>query len=165
MHTLAPLLIAQTRYRIIEESIPRIHKCLSLLNTQEIWLKHNNHTNSIGNLILHLCGNVRQWIMSGLDQQKDRRERDLEFSERGPIAKSVLIDMLNNLVHDLDQSLNRISHIDLTQVRTVQSVFTEDGVSILVHVIEHFSYHVGQITYITKLIKNVDTGYYENVEL
>ena len=60
------LLIRETKYRLLEESIPRLHKCLDKLSEAEIWYRPNTHTVSIGNLVLHLNGNVRQWLISGL---------------------------------------------------------------------------------------------------
>ena len=158
-------IVAETRRRIIEESIPRIKQCLSELSEEQIWYKANLNTNAVGNLVLHLCGNVRQWIMNGIDGQRDVRERDLEFSERGPVPTEVLHNHLNILIHDLDAALGRIVNLDLLEERTVQKHFHESGVSILFHVTEHFSYHTGQITYFTKMIKNIDTAYYGKLDL
>lgn len=158
-------IVAETRKRIIEESIPRIKQCLAELSDDQIWQKANSNTNSVGNLVLHLCGNVRQWIIHGLDGQHDVRQRNLEFSEVGPIPREVLLNQLHILMHDLDAALGRIVDHDLLEVKTVQKHFHENGVSILIHVIEHFSYHTGQITYFTKMIKDIDTAYYGKLEL
>jgi len=158
------LLIEDVKRRLIVESTPRIHKCLDSLSLAEIWHKQNEHTNSVGNLVLHLCGNVRQYILSGIDGQEDIRERDLEFSESGPIEKQFLKDKLDKLMIDVDQALDRITTADLIREVGVQG-FKENVTSILVHVTEHFSYHVGQITYYTKYIKDMDTGYYAGLDL
>lgn len=158
-------LVSQIRIRIIEESIPRIKKCLTVLTEKQIWYKANDNTNSVGNLIIHLCGNARQWIISGLDHQPDERDRDYEFNEKGPIPKKVLINMLDILIVDLDDALGRIVETDLLKNHTIQKHFKENGVSIIVHAIEHFSYHTGQITYYTKLVNNIDTGYYADLDL
>lgn len=158
-------IVEQTRKRIIEESIPRIKQCLGELSDDQIWHKANANTNAVGNLVLHLCGNVRQWIMHGLDGQVDTRKRDLEFDEKGPLSKKVLLDQLSLLSKDLDGALDRILDIDLLEVRTIQKHFHESGVSILIHVTEHFSYHTGQITYFTKMVKDIDTAYYGKLDL
>lgn len=158
-------IVGETKRRIIGESIPRIKTCLSLLTIDQIWYRPNENSNAVGNLILHLCGNVRQWIMHGLDYHKDNRDRDYEFSETGPLAKSVLIDMLDLLTRDLEVSLGHILQADLLQKHTIQKHFEENGISILIHVIEHFSYHTGQITYYTKWVQNIDTKYYGNLDL
>ncbi|KAA3626951.1 MAG: DUF1572 domain-containing protein, partial [Bacteroidetes bacterium] len=91
------ILVAETRRRIIEESIPRIKKCLGELEEKEIWYKPNDNSNSVGNLVLHLCGNVTQWIGSGLGKKPDNRTRDLEFMEKGPLPVSRLLDELQKI--------------------------------------------------------------------
>lgn len=159
------IIVAETRRRIIEESIPRIRQCLSELTDEQIWHKANSNTNAVGNLILHLCGNVRQWIIHAIDGQRDVRLRDLEFSERGPMPRKVLNNYLDILTTDLDAALGRIVDQDLLEVKTVQKHFHENGVSILFHVTEHFSYHTGQITYFTKMVMDIDTAYYGKLDL
>lgn len=158
------LAIQDVRRRLITESLPRIKKCVDELSLEEIWHKQNDNTNSVGNLILHLCGNVRQYILSGIDGQEDIRQRDLEFSEKGPIAKGVLKQKVVTLMHEVDAALSRITPEDMVREVGVQG-FSENVTAILIHVTEHFSYHVGQITYFTKFIKDVDTGYYAGLDL
>lgn len=157
--TIENLLIAETKRRLFEEGIPRIKKCLAQLSETDIWYRPNGNSNSVGNLVLHLCGNVRQWIVAGLGHQQDTRTRDAEFEEKGPVSTEILIEMLDKLKQDVDAVLNKIKMKDFTKKHDVQ-VYQETGVSILVHVVEHFSYHVGQITYFTKWRKDVDTQYY-----
>jgi uncharacterized damage-inducible protein DinB len=159
MTTFKNALISETRRRIIEESIPRIKKCLYELDEKEIWHRPNDHSNSVGNLILHLCGNVTQWIGSGLGKLEDHRLRDSEFEEKGPLPTATLLKKLDDLIVLINEVLETISEQDLLELHDVQ-VYKESGVSILVHVIEHFSYHTGQITYYVKWRKNMDTGYY-----
>jgi uncharacterized damage-inducible protein DinB len=157
-------LIAETKRRLFEESIPRVHQCLNKLTEAEIWHKPNVNSNSVGNLILHLCGNARQWIVSGLGRQEDKRQRQQEFDTQGGITKGELQDKLEQLQKELAGVLDQVTPDDLLEVRKVQT-FEESGLSILVHVVEHFSYHVGQITYYVKLIKDIDTGYYSGLVL
>ena len=158
------LLLADVHRRLFSEGTIRIKKCLSHLSTEQIWYKHNDNTNSVGNLVLHLCGNVRQYILHGIDGRADTRKRHLEFSETGPIETKILVDKLNQLELDVTAALNRIKPQHLIQDRKVQG-FDENVTSILVHVAEHFSYHVGQITFYTKYILDVDTGYYAGLDL
>ena len=89
----------------------------------------------------------------------------MEFSEEGPIPRKVLLNQLNIMMQDLDASLGRIVDQDLLEVKTIQKHFNESGVSILFHVAEHFSYHTGQITYFTKMVKDIDTAYYGKLDL
>lgn len=158
------LVIADVRRRLIEESLPRIIKCLDSLSVEEIWHKQNENTNSVGNLVLHLCGNVRQYILSGIDGQADVRERDAEFSEKGPIDKEILKSKVTLLMQEVNTALDRIKADDMVREVGVQG-FKENVTSILIHVTEHFSYHVGQITFYTKFIKDMDTGYYAGLDL
>lgn len=157
-------LIREVRRRIIEESVPRIKKCLHLLNESQIWHRPNEQTTSVGNLVLHLVGNLRQWVLSGIDGQPDHRQRSEEFAETGPITTEKLIRDLDSLVAEIDQALSRITPKKLIEKRKVQG-FDETVLSMLVHVTEHFSYHTGQITYYTKSTLNVDTQYYGGVDL
>ena len=87
-------IIEETRRRLFSESVPRLKKCVELLSEAEIWHRPNSHSNSVGNLVLHLCGNVRQWILSGLGREKDSRERQKEFDEKGPVPKAQLLRLL-----------------------------------------------------------------------
>jgi len=153
------LLILETQKRLFEEGIPRIKKCLAELTEAEIWHRPNENSNSVGNLVLHLCGNVRQWIIAGLGKKEDVRTRDAEFEERGPISSETLIQKLEKLEIDVRKTLAKITIEDLVSEHQVQ-VYQETGVTILVHVTEHFSYHVGQITYFVKWKKDMDTNYY-----
>ncbi len=162
--TINQLLLKDVHRRLFTEGSTRIKKCLSHLSIDQIWHKQNANTNSVGNLVLHLCGNVSQYVLHGIDGQPDSRQRALEFSELGPLPTQQLIDKLNHLETEVTAALNRIQPTDLTQDRRVQG-FDENVISILIHVSEHFSYHVGQITYYTKYILDVDTGYYAGLDL
>lgn len=157
-------LIAEFERRVMEESMPRIKKCLSLLSEEEVWIRPNENIVSIGNLILHLCGNARQWILSGVGGQADLRERDSEFSEKGPLPKAQLIKKMDLLAVDLSAVLKELPAEKLLEKNEVQ-IYEETVLSMLIHVIEHFSYHTGQITFLTKSLKNVDTGYYAGQDL
>ena len=170
-HTAAPTaadygraLVAETKRRLFKDSMPRIRKCLAHLSEEEIWRRPNAEVVSVGNLVLHLCGNVRQNIVSGLGGAPDDRTRDREFAETGPIPAAELLARLDETMADVDRALDRLDPESLLAIRSVQG-FQENAVSILVHVIEHFSYHVGQITYYVKTTKAVDLGYYAGVDL
>lgn len=156
---LTQLLIRETKRRLYDESFERIRICLNKLDEQQIWFRPNETSNSVGNLVLHLIGNARQWIVATLDYRPDVRQRAAEFAARGSHDRARLLAQLDELEQDLDPVLNQLTAIDLADQYSVQG-FTEHGISILVHVIEHFSYHVGQITYITKMLTDSETGYY-----
>ena len=158
------LFLADIHKRFFEENFPRLRKCLSELSEADIWYRPNIHSNSVGNLTLHLVGNIRQWIISGLLGNPDIRDRDKEFEEQGPLPTAHLLELLDQLEKELKEGLSGITPEELVRVRPVQ-VYKENGIAILVHVTEHFSYHVGQITYFVKAHKDMDVGYYAGQDL
>lgn len=158
------LLVQEVRRRLMDENVPRIKQCLAELTTEEIWYRPNENSNSVGNLVLHLCGNVRQWLLGGLGGYTDNRRRQQEFDERGPFPTSILLRHLDELMEETDKVLNKLTAEKILQPVDVQG-FAETGVSILMHVVEHFSYHTGQITYYVKWRKNINTAYYSGINL
>ena len=158
------LLIADVTRRLFDENQSRILTCLDLISEEQLWYKHNENVNSIGNLILHLCGNVTQYICAGIFREKDHRKRDLEFEASASHSKKELVQHLNLTMAKVKKRIDEITPEMLLKEYEVQG-FQENGTSILVHVTEHFSYHVGQITYLTKFLNNVDTNYYGDLDL
>ncbi len=157
-------LLREVDHRLFEESLPRILNCLDKLTDEQIWWRPNESSNSVGNLILHLAGNVRQWIGTGLGGLQDYRKRQTEFDERRIIDRATLLDDLMAAMNSARTIINQMPEYDLLAVRRVQT-FNETGLSILIHVTEHFSYHTGQIAYITKLLADRDLGFYEGIVL
>ena len=134
----------------LENYLPRIVRCLQLLSEKEIWWRPNNASNAAGNIVLHLCGNVRQWIISALGGEQNVREREKEFSERGPISRRVLIKQLKTTVGEACEVIDGLSLETLLRQFNIQG-FEVSGLNAILHVYEHFAYHAGQITYLTKL--------------
>ncbi|MEO6131009.1 MAG: DinB family protein [Saprospiraceae bacterium] len=157
-------LIREVIFRLYDESLPRIVKCLGQLDDDQIWWRPNASSNSIGNLVLHLCGNVRQWIYSGLGAYPDGRDRQSEFDETGPIDRETLILNLISTMELIRPVISSLSKEELLRRRQVQT-FQETGLTILIHVTEHFSYHTGQIGYITKMLLDRPLGYYGGIAL
>ena len=162
--TTKTMIVNEFERRLFEESYSRIFKCLSLLNEESIWFSPNNQIPSVGNLILHLCGNARQWVLSGIGGTLDNRNREQEFVVQKNIKKSDLIFLLENLKVNLKTTILEMPDSTLNERKIIQG-FEETGFSILIHVIEHFSYHTGQITTLTKMITNKQTGYYHGFNL
>ena len=157
-------LIREVNLRLHVESLPRILSCLDQLSDEQIWWRPNESSNSIGNLILHLSGNVRQWIGSGLGGLPDARKRQAEFDERNPITRADLVRILTGTMTIAREIIEHIPESELLRKRPVQT-FRESGLSILIHVTEHFSYHTGQIAYITKMITDRSLDFYKGVSL
>lgn len=158
------LILEQFKQRVLEESIPRICQCLTHLSDEELWRKPNFSSNSVANLILHLIGNARQYILSGIANQEDHRQRSVEFSTGSGYSKSQLLNLLTELSLCMEKVVERLSAQDLILKKDVQC-YHMSVTAILIHVIEHFSYHTGQIVYYTKEIKNVDLAFYGHMNL
>lgn len=148
----------------IDEYLVKIERCLNELNEEEIWLRPNESSNSIGNIILHLCGNITQYIISSLGNTIDKRERELEFNTRGGLSKSELFRKLTNVAYEAKNVIKEVNLEDLRVIKSVQG-FNLSGIGIIFHVVEHFSYHTGQIVFWTKMIKNIDLGFYRDLDL
>lgn len=163
METLRKQFIDESLRRL-RESQERIHYCVKRLNDKQLWHRPNVNTVSIGNLVLHLCGNVGQWVNSTLGNRPDHRQRDNEFSESGPMDKRQLLERLDATLSYAYDVIAGLSEADLQRTWNVQG-FTESGTAIVLHVVEHFSYHTGQVTLHTKLLLDIDTGYYAGQKL
>jgi uncharacterized damage-inducible protein DinB len=150
-------LVAQAERVLRQVYLPRITKCLEALSPEQIWWRPNEASNSVGNLVLHLTGNVRQWIISGLGGAPDVRERDKEFAERGPLPRRVLLGRLQQTVENACRVLRRLSAEDLARVYDIQG-YRVTGLAATYHVAEHFSHHAGQIILITKMLAGRDLG-------
>jgi len=158
------LIVREFETRVFGESYERIYKCLSMIDDKDLWKAPNSSIPTIGNLILHICGNARQWILSGLGDREDNRDRDLEFQPHPNIKKSELVFLLENLKVNLNQTISDLDEDSMERYYSIQG-FKVSGFSVLVHVLEHFAYHTGQITTLTKWLTNKETGYYGDLDL
>lgn len=152
---------AQLRF---DENTERIEKCLQLLGEEELWYSPNQSSNSIANLILHLCGNIGQYVLSGLGGEQDQRNRQEEFTSRETHSRAELYDILLTTVSAAKEIINAMDEEELCMIYRIQG-FDLDGISVVIHVVEHYSYHTGQIALLTKLIKNQDLGFYAGQNL
>ncbi len=148
----------------MDESSLKISKCLEQLDETDVWRRPNKASNSIGNIMVHLCGNITQYILSALGEQEDKRERDLEFSISGGYTKGELKDMLEKVILSAKEVIRTASEATLLKEYTVQR-FNLTGIGIIMHVVEHYSYHTGQIAYWTKIMNNQDLGLYDGIDL
>ncbi|MBM4184169.1 MAG: DUF1572 domain-containing protein [Gemmatimonadetes bacterium] len=151
--------ISESRRQLLHEHLPRIQRCVERLSDDEVWWRPNAESNSIGNLLLHLSGNVRQWIVSGIGGAEDHRRRQEEFDERAALPAAPLLERLTDTVLEADMVLAALPPHRLTEAIRIQS-FDTDVMRAIYHVVEHFSMHTGQIIVITKLLKG-DVGFYD----
>lgn len=145
---------------LVEEYLPKIERCLERLSDEQIWWRPNEESNSIGNLVLHLCGNARQWIVSGIGGAADARERDAEFAQRESIPRGDLLSLLRTTISDVEAVLKNLPPETLREKRTIQGSDV-DVLEAIFHVTEHFSMHAGQIFLLTKLLTSTDLRFYD----
>jgi hypothetical protein len=134
----------------LTSALGRIKHCLGHLNDEQVWWRPRPSMNSIGNLILHLCGNVRQWVVAGLGGAADVRNRPAEFAERGPIPKSELLRRLDAVVDEAKAVLGRLTARQLLETRRIQG-FDETGLAALLSSVPHFRGHTQEIIHLTRL--------------
>ena len=151
--------IEASRVFLCEDYLPKLLHCVEQLSDDDLWWRPNAVSNSIGNLVLHLCGNIRQWVVASIGGVDFNRDRDAEFAARGPVPKADLMADLKRAVLEVDDVLARLEssrlldrlQIQKYEVSTLQAVY---------HVVEHFSYHLGQILYIYKMRTGIDPRFY-----
>jgi uncharacterized damage-inducible protein DinB len=144
---------------LINENFPRVIKCLEMLNEEEIWYRPNSQSNSVGNLVLHLNGNLNQWILDYIGGKPFVRNRQLEFDAEKTHSKKELILMMTNLSEELRPCIQSVTRDKLLGILPIQNQ-QETGISVLIHITEHFSFHTGQIAFITKWLKEQQTNFY-----
>ena len=155
--------IDQSVHRL-QENTPKIQKCLHELTEQEVWQRPNPSSNSMGNIVIHLCGNITQYILSSLGHTKDIRERDKEFLAEGGYTRAELLEKLNTTVTNAVAVIRNLKDEEMLNVRSIQG-HDLSAIGIILHVVEHYSYHTGQVIFWTKLIKDKDLGFYSKVDL
>ncbi len=148
--TPAEQFLDRTRYYLGVEYPAKIREALYALPPDKLWWRPNGSANSAGNLVLHLSGNVRQWVISGVGGAPDVRERDAEFAAIGGGSASQLIEVLEHTLSEVDAVLARVMPEQLNESRSIQGR-TTTVLSALYHVTEHFSTHTGQIIWIAKM--------------
>ncbi|HEX3376331.1 MAG TPA: DUF1572 family protein [Candidatus Acidoferrales bacterium] len=155
--------LAFSREKLLEQYWPRLRTCVEPLTDEQVWWRPNDASNSIGNLILHLNGNVRQWIVSPFNKLEDKRDRPAEFSERRIIPATELLEKLGAAMQEASAVLVRITEADLLTPLEIQG-YKVTGLKAIYQVVEHFSMHYGQIVFISKLVQAKDLGFYSELD-
>ncbi len=151
-----------SRKLLFEQHWPRIKTCVESLTTDQIWWRPNEASNSIGNLLLHLNGNVRQWIVTLFNRGEDKRNRPAEFAAKEGGSAKELLNRLGATLDEAAQVFDRLTPAELLAKYEVQG-YHATGVYVVYHVVEHFGMHYGQIAYITKLLSAKDLGFYKEL--
>ena len=161
--TLHALTHAAERH-FLEEGMRRLDICLSALSEDQVWFQPNGSSNSVGVILIHLAANIRQYIVSGLGTAPDVRTRDREFVQPSRHSKA---ELRQHLVATLEEAVTVLKGLDSENLQESYEVqgFSRSALDIVVHVIEHFSYHIGQIAYITKMLTDQQTGFYAGIDL
>jgi uncharacterized damage-inducible protein DinB len=144
----------------LDDCLANIERCVGLLTVEQTWQRPNDVSNSVGVLVLHLTGNVRQWIVSGLGGEPFDRDRPAEFAERGPLPTEQTLAPFRDVITRANQVIASLAREQLEQNYPIQGR-TVTGVAAVFHVVEHFSFHTGQIVSMTKLFTGKDLSLYD----
>ena len=151
---------ARSAARKLQQDCRQIIRCARLLTEAEAWSRPNERCNSVANQMLHLTGNIRQWILGGLGDDTTKRDRPAEFAARGPAPLAPILAALEETIGEAARILSEQTADQLAQRYSIQG-YSVTGLHAAFHVAEHISFHTGQIVHITKAIKNVDLSLYD----
>jgi len=158
------LFLAHSRQKLLEQYWPRLKSCVESLTEEQLWWRPNEACNSIGNLLLHLNGNVRQWLVASFNRLEDRRNRPDEFNQRELISASALLDQLSATMQQASEVLARLTPADLAAPYEIQG-YKVSGLDAVYQVVEHFAMHYGQVLYIVKTLHGADLGFYSELNM
>jgi uncharacterized damage-inducible protein DinB len=139
----------KSRELLAQDYLPKIERSIGGLNDDDIWWRPNAASNSIGNLMLHLRGNVAMWIVGGVGGRPFKRDRDREFDERRPIVRGELLARLQAVTSEAAEIIGALDDrrlLDVTQIQGYEVTILEA----VYHVVEHFGMHTGQIILLAK---------------
>jgi hypothetical protein len=131
--------------------LDRAIHCIDQLDETQVWYRPNASSNAIGNLVLHLVGNLRQWILGGIDNQPDTRDRPLEFKTTYGYSKNQLRNLLKHTVEQCCKAVQEMPASRVTERKRIQGVDVTLAHAVVMAV-SHLGLHVGQIQYIGKML-------------
>jgi uncharacterized damage-inducible protein DinB len=155
------IFLQRSRHYLSFEYPTKIRRCLDTLPTEALWRRPDESSNSIGNLLLHLSGNVRQWIVSSVGGEPDRRDRSGEFAAREGGDAEALFAALRSTLHEADAVIASLTADELLGRRTIQGRDVT-VMEAIYHVTEHFALHTGQIILLTKAYAPGRIRFYED---
>jgi uncharacterized damage-inducible protein DinB len=151
--------LAQSREYLTGHYLPKLRAAVESLGEEDLWWRPNEASNSVGNLLLHLAGNIRQWIVSGVGGAPDRRDRAAEFARREPLTRGELLAGLTEAILEADAVIARTPPGALGDLRPIQGRQVT-VLEAIYHVVEHLAMHAGQVFYVAKLRTGKDLGFY-----
>jgi hypothetical protein len=159
---LATLFLAFSRTKLLDQFWPRLKACVEPMTVEQVWWRPNEASNSVGNILLHLNGNMTQWIVASFNKDQDKRDRPAEFSAHGGLNAAELLDRLGATIAAAEKVLNRLTVEELLAPYEIQGYHVR-GLEAVYQVIEHFGLHYGQIAYIAKSLSGKDLGFYREL--
>jgi len=159
---LAALFIEHSRKRLLEQHWPCLKACVEPMTVEQIWWRPNEASNSIGNLILHLNGNVMQWLVASFNRDQDKRDRPAEFAAVGGLTATELLARLSATLDEAAKVLDRLTVDELLAPYEIQGYHVR-GLDAVYQVVEHFGLHYGQIAYIAKSLSGRDLEFYKEL--
>jgi len=159
---LARLFLEFSRNKLLGQYWPRLKETVASLTDEQVWWRPNEASNSIGNLMLHLNGNVTQWLVASFNREDDERNRPQEFNEHGPIPAGELLGRLEATLAKADDVLARLTAAELLAPYEIQGYHVR-GFEAVYQVVEHFGLHYGQMLYIAKCLTARDLGFYKEL--
>lgn len=159
---LAEVFFEFSRNKLLGQYWPRLKTCVEGLTEEQVWWRPNEASNSVGNLLLHLNGNVMQWLVASFDHQEDGRDRPTEFTTRSGITASLLLERLSATMQEAGGVLQRLTLEELLAPYEIQG-YRVRGLEAVYQVVEHFGLHYGQVAYITKMLSGKDLGFYRDL--
>ena len=152
--------IEESRRHLSADYLPKIERCLGRLTDEQVWWRAGEHSNSVGNLLLHLEGNLRQWVVCGVGGREDSRVREREFTERRVVPREELLAALRAAVAEAADVLTSLDPAALLETRRVQGLDVTLLAAVF-HAVEHFSTHTGQVILLTKMLSGGDLAFYD----
>lgn len=145
------MLVASELTGLLDESLNKVRHCLGQLSDEQIWQRPAPTMNSVGNLLLHISGNLRQWAICGVGQLPDARDRDGEFSATGGLSGEELIELVESTVRETAKLIGGLNAETLSEPRSIQE-FDVTVLGALCHTVTHFVGHTHQIIQLTRLM-------------
>jgi hypothetical protein len=156
------LFLEFSRRKLLEHYWPRLRASVETLTDEQVWWRPNEASNSIGNLVLHLNGNVRQWLVDSFEACEDKRDRPAEFAAQNGMTAATLLELLSATMADAEAVLGRLTEADLVAGYEIQG-YHVSGLAAVYQVVEHFGMHYGQIAYIAKSLSGKDLGFHREL--